>query len=240
MSAIGVFLQLGSCAVVVVGVLAVLVFWLRAGDPRDINQRGDDLPGDDLPGDDMLSDDLSVGGLRVWSLRGSAEKGRSRSGDAVFWNCFLALALLLPCVLIPAIYSPVAGAGMAFLAAGTAVAAYLGTPAAEDFRHRRRARRTVQRSFVPATARHEAALARWRCYELELGNLIDFPAMSDVRQPETARLFRAMREADVHRAAADGEYVPAVRRLELALIAAERAAGVSALWACPLGEARQG
>lgn len=202
MSAIGVFLQLGSCVVVIVTVVAVLVYWLR-----------------------------------VHWLGTSADTHPGRGGDAVFWNCFLAMALLLPCVLIPAIYSPVVGAALAFLAAAAAVAAYLVTPSVDNLRRQRLSRRAAKRSFSPSTARHEAALARWSSYELDVGNLIDYPAMTDVRQPETAQLVRAMREASMHRSAGDPDYVVAVGRLELALAAAERGAGVPADLACSLPEA---
>jgi hypothetical protein len=57
---------------------------------------------------------------------------------------------------------------------------------------------------------------------------IDFPAMSDVRVPETAALTRAMREAEHCKVTAGTDYRAAVERLAQALAAAERAAGVPA------------
>ena len=56
--------------------------------------------------------------------------------------------------------------------------------------------------------------------------------MSDPRQPETAALIRAIKAAErlggrTDRACTDAAYAPAVERLEDALAAAERAAGVS-------------
>jgi hypothetical protein len=83
-----------------------------------------------------------------------------------------------------------------------------------------------------AAVRHKSALARWQRYELDPGYSIDYPAMTDPRQPETAALIRAIKAAErlggTDPAGADAAYAPAVDRLEQALAAAERAAGVSA------------
>ena len=77
-----------------------------------------------------------------------------------------------------------------------------------------------------------SVLARWQRYELDPGYCIDFPAMSDPRQPETAALIKAMKAAERlsaghRRDGNDAGYGPAVRRLEQALAEAERAAGVN-------------
>jgi hypothetical protein len=50
--------------------------------------------------------------------------------------------------------------------------------------------------------------------------------MTDARQPETAALIRAMKDAEKLRGGTDAGYAPAVARLEQALADAERAAGV--------------
>lgn len=52
--------------------------------------------------------------------------------------------------------------------------------------------------------------------------------MTDVRQPETAAVIRAMREAEQLRTVPQQGYVPAVARLRLALTEAEKAAGIPA------------
>ena len=52
--------------------------------------------------------------------------------------------------------------------------------------------------------------------------------MTDVRQPETAAVIRAMREAEQLRAVPHQGYAPAVARLRLALSEAEKAAGIPA------------
>ncbi|MET3811825.1 hypothetical protein [Arthrobacter sp. UYEF3] len=90
-------------------------------------------------------------------------------------------------------------------------------------------RREVQ-ALVDA---HEAVNRRWLDYELDIGKLIDFPVMTDVREPLTVAFLRAKREADGLRpdapehivtAARLGEYRAAVRGFELAFEVAEREA----------------
>ncbi|MBT8161332.1 MULTISPECIES: hypothetical protein [Arthrobacter] len=80
---------------------------------------------------------------------------------------------------------------------------------------------------------HDAVNQRWLSYELDVGKLIDFPVMSDVREPLTVDFLRAKREADGLRPAAPGEittaarlaeYRAAVRNFELAFDVAEREA----------------
>lgn len=71
---------------------------------------------------------------------------------------------------------------------------------------------------------HEAILARWRPYELDVAKLIDYPSMSDVRVPETAAMLRAMRAADLARTAPTDEYRDAVLTFETAFEVAEREA----------------
>ncbi|HET8878598.1 MAG TPA: hypothetical protein VFN00_04030 [Arthrobacter sp.] len=80
---------------------------------------------------------------------------------------------------------------------------------------------------------HDAVNRRWLDYELDVGKLIDFPVMTDVREPLTVAFLRAKREADGLRpaTAADmstaarlAEYRAAVRGFELAFDVAEREA----------------
>ncbi|MCB5274942.1 hypothetical protein BJG92_02480 [Arthrobacter sp. SO5] len=82
-------------------------------------------------------------------------------------------------------------------------------------------------------AGHDAVNRRWLDYELDVGKLIDFPVMTDVREPLTVAFLRAKREADGLRPAAAGdmtttarlgEYRSAVRGFELAFDVAEREA----------------
>ena len=80
---------------------------------------------------------------------------------------------------------------------------------------------------------HDAVNRRWLDYELDVGKLIDFPVMTDVREPLTVAFLRAKREADGLRPAAPGdittaarlaEYREAVNSFELAFDVAEREA----------------
>jgi hypothetical protein len=82
-------------------------------------------------------------------------------------------------------------------------------------------------------AGHDSVNRRWLDYELDVGKLIDFPVMTDVREPLTVAFLRAKREADGLRpaAAADittparlAEYRAAVHGFELAFDVAEREA----------------
>lgn len=80
---------------------------------------------------------------------------------------------------------------------------------------------------------HDDVNRRWLDYELNIGKLIDFPVMTDVREPLTVAFLRAKREADGLRPASPGqistaarlsEYRAAVRGFELAFDVAEREA----------------
>lgn len=80
---------------------------------------------------------------------------------------------------------------------------------------------------------HDAVNRRWLDYELDIGRLIDFPVMTDVREPLTVAFLRAKREADglrpdapaqIATAARLGEYRAAVRSFEIAFEVAEREA----------------
>jgi hypothetical protein len=82
-------------------------------------------------------------------------------------------------------------------------------------------------------AAHDAVNRRWLDYELDVGKLIDFPVMTDVREPLTGAFLRAKKEADGLRPAAPGgitaaarlaEYRAAVNAFELAFDVAEREA----------------
>ncbi|QCB97780.1 hypothetical protein E5206_13330 [Arthrobacter sp. PAMC25564] len=116
---------------------------------------------------------------------------------------------------------------------------------ASERRHRRRvelyqlrnqATQAVQASqteVLALIATHDAVNRRWLDYELDVGKLIDYPVMTDVREPLTVAFLRAKREADGLRPAAPGdiasaarlaEYRAAVNSFELAFDVAEREA----------------
>ena len=79
---------------------------------------------------------------------------------------------------------------------------------------------------------HDAVNRRWLDYELDVGKLIDFPAMTDVREPLTVAFLRAKRDADGLRPAGGeplaagrlAEYRNAVNAFEVAFDVAEREA----------------
>jgi hypothetical protein len=82
-------------------------------------------------------------------------------------------------------------------------------------------------------AAHDAVNRRWLDYELDVGKLIDFPVMTDVREPLTVAFIRAKKAADGLRPADPGdittparlaEYRTAVNGFELAFDVAEREA----------------
>ena len=102
----------------------------------------------------------------------------------------------------------------------------------EQERVSRRRRRIAEQARSALRARHESVLQRWVSYELDPAVAIDYPDMTDLKQPETARLVRAMRKAAVLREQADTDddgaapgYSAAVADLEAAFEAAEHAAG---------------
>ncbi|WP_461190099.1 hypothetical protein [Arthrobacter sp. Z4-13] len=82
-------------------------------------------------------------------------------------------------------------------------------------------------------AAHDATNKRWLDYELDVGKLIDFPLMTDVREPLTVAFLRAKREADGLRPASAADvtshsrleaYRKAVDGFSVALDVAEREA----------------
>lgn len=80
---------------------------------------------------------------------------------------------------------------------------------------------------------HSDTNKRWLDYELDVGKLIDYPVMTDVREPLTVAFLRAKREADGLRPGAPSditskarmdEYRAAVNAFEVAFDVAEREA----------------
>ena len=141
--------------------------------------------------------------------------------DATFWNIFAGLVVIVPAVVIPALASPAVGLLMLFLGVAAAIAAFAVGRTLERNRQDRS-------GFTEAAARHDALLARWQRYELDPAKGIDFPGMSDVSVPQTAALVRALQEAQRCRLTAGTDYARAVEKLNVAMVEAEAAAGVSA------------
>ena len=148
--------------------------------------------------------------------------------DQLFWDLFLGAAVALPALLIPALTSAWVGLFLAGAAVASGVAAYRGSPRIVAWLSLRRQRREYLPLHTAAQAEHSVLLERWRRYELDPAYCIDYPAMTDVRLPQTAAVIKAMREAEQLRAAGHQEYPPAVKRFGRALAAAEQAAGIPA------------
>lgn len=151
--------------------------------------------------------------------------GTGPEPDGVFWDAFAGLVVIVPAILVPTLAWPPAGLLLLLLAAATATGTIFGKRRLERVHAAQPHRRP---GFADATARHQEVLARWRRYELDPGQAILFPAMSDVGNPRTAALMRAMREAEHCRMTPGTDYPAAVGRLEQALADAEHAAGVPA------------
>ena len=158
----------------------------------------------------------------------SAPEPAGRASDTLFWDVFMGSAVAVPALLIPTLASPWSGLVLAAVGGATGVAAYRGHPRIMAWHTGRRQRRQEQPLHTAAQAEHTTLLARWSRYELDPAYCIDYPAMTDVRQPETAAVIRAMREAEQLRTVPQQGYVPAVARLRLALTEAEKAAGIPA------------
>lgn len=181
----------------------------------------------------LLCGSVLVGSVAatVFQVRRRALAGRGTEperSDQLFWDLFLGAAVALPALLIPALASPWAGLFLCGAAVASGIAAYRGSPRMVAWLSLRRQRREYLPRHTAAQAEHSVLLERWRRYELDPAYCIDYPAMTDVRLPQTAAVIKAMREAEQLRAAGHQGYPPAVERFGRALAAAEQAAGIPA------------
>jgi hypothetical protein len=149
------------------------------------------------------------------------------ASDTLFWDVFMGSAVAVPAILIPTLATPWSGAALAAVGGAAGVAAYRSHPRIIAWQSARRQRRQERPLYEAAQAEHTSLVARWSRYELDPAYCIDYPAMTDVRQPETAAVIKAMREAEQLRTVPQG-YATAVVRLRLALTEAEKAAGIPA------------
>lgn len=147
-------------------------------------------------------------------------------GDQLFWDLFAGTAVAVPAVLLPSLASPTAGVLVVAAGLASGIAAYRKYPRLAALQQQRQRRNTAMRGLGAAVERHQRTIETWRRYELDPTLAIDFPAMSDVRRPETARLIRALRSAETLSPHEEPEsYSQAVELLEHALRQAETAAG---------------
>lgn len=163
------------------------------------------------------------------------DAGGQRS-DQLFWDLFLGSCVALPALLIPTLISPWTGLFLAGAAVAAGIGAYRGTPRYLSKRSRRRDDLARESAHLAARAQHDELMAKWSRYELDPACSIEYPALTDVRLPETSALIKAMRAAEQlrnnpGRSSASGtgnEYPDAVTSLAASLANAERAAGIPA------------
>ena len=169
---------------------------------------------------------VCASGASVYLIRKHVADGNDGLPDSVFWDGFAGLAIVAPAVILPALAAPWAGLLLGRSRRRCRCRFLLLVARVFSRQEARRTSRDIAASNEAAAARHRSVLARWQRYELDPAHSIDYPAMSDPRQPETAALIRAMKAAEQLRGGSDAAYAPAVDRLEQALADAERAAGV--------------
>jgi len=165
---------------------------------------------------------------RILDSGGQAGGNVSGRSDQVFWDLFLGACVAVPALLIPTLISPWTGLFLGGAGVAAGIAAYRATPRYMGQRARRREDRQLESAHLAARAQHDELIARWRRYELDPACSIDYPALTDVRLPETSAFIKAMRAADQLRVESRQGYPDAVTRLAASLAAAERAAGVPA------------
>ncbi|MEZ2390921.1 hypothetical protein AB6813_15530 [bacterium RCC_150] len=193
--------EIGLWALALVCAVAFLVHALRVG---------------------LAGANVAAGGLPDPRYGHRIDDAGAKEPDALFWNVFAGLVVIVPAVIIPALASPAVGLLMLFLGAGAGLGAYSLGRKLEWNRQNDPARRV---GFAETAAHHDALLLHWQGYELDPGKGIDFPGMSDVRVPETAAMVRALREAERCRLTSGTDYAAAVAHLERTMAEAEAAAG---------------
>ena len=170
----------------------------------------------------------SVAGTVFVIRRRALAAGEDTAGrsDQLFWDLFLGSSVAVPALLIPAFISPWAGLFLGGAGVAAGVAAYRGSPRYLAWRSGRQESLQQAAAHQEAQAHHDELIARWRRYELDPACMIDYPALTDVRTPETSALIKAMRHAEALRVVPHQGYPDAVTSLGATLAAAERAAGI--------------
>lgn len=174
----------------------------------------------------------AVSAATVWLA--ATRPRRENDPDAAFWYAFTGLCVLLPLVLVPATANKAESVGLLAVAAAAALASHHLTRRNRILAEAEQGRTVAAGALAAVTGAHSTLLARWSRYELDPAASIDFPAMTDVRVPETQALIRAVTAAAATQRDAmqgggpdDGvaEYRRSVAELAAALETAERAAG---------------
>lgn len=172
--------------------------------------------------------------VTVWLVRTRA--AQEHDPDATFWYAFAGLCVAAPLILIPALASRLTSLGLLALAVATSFATHKVVARCQLAAAAGHRRQQLGIALNQACREHDALMTRWGRYELDPGAAIDFPAMCDVRVPETSALAKAARAAAALRNSLclnaagvpldDGvaEYQRAVTMLAEALETAENAA----------------
>lgn len=179
---------------------------------------------------------LAVAGLTVLTAVVLSQCLKRHAGaDSLFWYGFSGFFSIF--IVVTAAAAMVPGSAQLVTAAALLSAGVAGgwIWRGEHERAGRRRREAADARLGRLHDRHALLLQQWVTYELDPASTIDFPAMTDPSQPETALMIRAMRRAAVERARLDDDgdpqsaaaYEAAVSELERSFRAAERAAGVS-------------
>ncbi|MBO9704777.1 MAG: hypothetical protein J7474_04590, partial [Arthrobacter sp.] len=87
-------------------------------------------------------------------------------------------------------------AGLPPEAEGTGTAGSVETGAPGSAGHDQTPAPSPAQDLTRLLADHDAVNARWLDYELDVAKMIDFPGMSDVREPLTVEYLKAKRRAD--------------------------------------------
>ncbi|ALV44935.1 hypothetical protein MB46_04840 [Arthrobacter alpinus] len=161
----------------------------------------------------------------MWLLHMRAP--RENDPDSIFWYAFAGLCVLAPLILIPVQHNKLSSLALLGISAVTAAASHTLLRRYRAASKASMARQHARAAHATVTAQHDYLIERWCRYELDPALAIDFPAMTDVRIPETARLIRSVTAAARLRTAlpdtfdAVDSYQQAVAGLRLALETAE-------------------
>lgn len=160
-----------------------------------------------------------TGALTIWFVK--TRPATQQDPDSTFWYAFTGVCTVVPLLLGVGLINRWFGmATLAMVAAAVLATTRLSTNALR----RRLAGEQASLFFAEHSAlaiRHAAVLKAWSRYELDPAAAIAHPDMNDVDAPETAKLVRALAEAEAARATGAG-YRQAVVGLEAAFRRAEQ------------------
>lgn len=145
---------------------------------------------------------------------------RREDGERAFWGGFTGVMAIILCAVWAVLAAPALAplAGVVLLVSTGAAGLWLRRRRLRRLRHRQE--QLAQRRMAALDGRHRLVLSQWQAYELDPFKALERPELTDVTQPLTSSLIRAMRVAEQARDAAlanpaeQGGYARAVERLE--------------------------